>query len=54
MKRDKYPCISCRRNEQNCNYVECARWRKWFHDEWKEIQDTFGAECVKTKRKERK
>ena len=42
--RDKtYPCQYCRREDPlNCDGARCAKWEKWFIEEWKKIKRFCG------------
>lgn len=46
---NKYPCNDCEK-ESWCNqagkFRDCKAWRKWFHQQWKEIRNLFGAKSA--------
>lgn len=45
----EYPCTECEK-EKECRhrskYKKCEPFRKWFREQWRKIQELFGAECV--------
>lgn len=43
-EENKYPCTECKADdecEQQETYKRCSAWRKWFHQQWKEIRNLF-------------
>ena len=55
-KEIKYPCNKCERQDacirSGVAHLKCYKWRRWFHQQWSEIQDFFGinvSECHEKK-----
>lgn len=41
----EYPCAECGREKpcmQQSKYKRCLKWRRWFRQNWKQIQKKFG------------
>lgn len=53
MSKNKYPCISCRKNDSTCDYRKCKPWKAWFRDEWVGIRDSL-YEAMQARKKQKR